>query len=329
MKELVSIGVNDVEIFDGETIRRHNGLPPNTDGVIDGVSFRTLTDVGEFLATVATVNDVHLGEVECGKIVGIAEAAFRVQPGEVPYATYMSEAVIEDMAQRDPDAVIVKGDLTSFGTLEEFEEFRSLYEPAFGDRLTYVRGNHDSYPGNVYANWPIQVIDVPGLRVVLLDTSRDRCASGFLSSDQIDATVATAEQATTPVIVMGHHPLFVEGAFSLDHFDGVNPDDARDFFRAVLPRRNIVAYTAGHTHRCHRVNVEGFVSVEVACVKDFPGAWAEYHVGTRGIAQIVHRASRPDAIAWAEKTRTMFDGFYGTYVMGQLEERCFTLPLER
>ncbi len=329
VSELVAVGVHEVEIIGDGAIYRVGGLDADTAGTIDGVAYRTLPDVGEHLATVTTVNDVHLGEIECGKIVGVVEAAFRVQPGETPYATFMSEAVIEDMRALSPDAVIVKGDLTSFGTRDEFDAFRALYEPAFGDRLTYVRGNHDSYPGEVYADWPVQIVDVPGARIILLDTSRVASGSGYISRDQIDATAAAADEATTPVIVMGHHPLFVDGAMAPERFDGVNPTDSAALLAALLPRRHVVSYSAGHTHRCHRVDVDGLAVTQVACVKDFPGAWAEYHVGTRGIAQTVHRASRPDAVAWAETTRTMFDGFYGAYAMGELRERCFTLPLER
>ena len=78
-----------------------------------------------------------------------------------------------------------------------------------------------------------------------------------------------------------------------DYF-GIDPD-ASDALTAVMLRRPaIVAYTAGHTHR-HRVRLAGGVipSIEVGCVKDFPGTWAEYRVHDGGILQVVHRISTP------------------------------------
>ena len=61
-------------------------------------------------------------------------------------------------------------------------------------------------------------------------------------------------------------------------------------------------------------------------MKDFPGGWAEYRVHERGIAQVFHRAQAPDAVAWAERTRAMFAGYYGPYAMGALEDRSFVIP---
>jgi 3',5'-cyclic AMP phosphodiesterase CpdA len=329
VRELMAVGPTSAELFvDGE-VRRHEGLAPDSDLVIDGVALRTLADVGALLARVVTVNDVHFGEVECGKFDGVASAVFAVGPHERPYPEVMSEAVIADVLAVAPDAVLVKGDLTSFGTLEEYQRFLDFYPSAFGDRLTWVRGNHDSYPGGTYADWPVQVVDVPGLRVVLLDTSRRFEPSGFVGADQVAAVEEAARTAPDTVIVMGHHPLYVPGTDHDRHFDGVRAPDTLELVTAMARHDNVVAYTAGHSHRCRRHELSGVAVVEVACVKDFPGAWAEYLVGTRGVAQVVHRASAPAAVAWAERTRGMFDGYYGAYALGELADRCFVLPRER
>ena len=85
-------------------------------------------------------------------------------------------------------------------------------------------------------------------------------------------------------------------------------------------RPAIVAYTAGHTHR-HRVRLDRrpIPSIEVGCVKDFPGTWAEYRVYDGGILQIVHRMSSPEALAWSEQCRTLYSDFgvdYATYALG-------------
>jgi hypothetical protein len=130
---------------------------------------------------------------------------------------------------------------------------------------------------------------------------------------------------------MGHHQQFVSGATRSPDYFGIDPD-AGDALSDVMRRRPaIVAYAAGHTHR-HRVRwIDGTIpSIEVGCVKDFPGTWAEYRVYDGGILQIVHRMSTPDALAWSEQCRTLYSDFgvdYAAYALGSLEDRCFAIPI--
>src|SRR5437763_1050265 len=91
---------------------RSEWLPP---------SFTTLErPAGRLLATIATANDVHFGEVECGRIGDLGEEELgpilRAEPGDPPYPEVMNGAVIDEMRGLDPDVVVVKGDLTHAGT---------------------------------------------------------------------------------------------------------------------------------------------------------------------------------------------------------------------
>ena len=70
----------------------------------------------------------------------------------------------------------------------------------------------------------------------------------------------------------------------------------------------------------------GVPSVEVGCVKDFPGTWAEYRVYEGGVMQVVHRISSPEALSWSDRCRVIYSDFgidYETYALGSLAERCF------
>jgi hypothetical protein len=67
------------------------------------------------------------------------------------------------------------------------------------------------------------------------------------------------------------------------------------------------------------------VWAEVACVKDYPGAWAEYRVFEGGILQVFHRIAAPDALVWTERTRAMYGGAYHDYAFGALDDRCLLL----
>ncbi len=197
----------------------------------------------------------------------------------------MNRAAVEEMAAAGLAAVVVKGDLTDDGRDEEFAAFEACYRPAFGSRLHVVRGNHDAFRGQRdYAG--DQWLELPGVAVALLDTTIPHAPSGHLSPEQLDWLDAGAAAATVPVLAMGHHQQWTEGERNPEYF-GIDPD-ASDGLTAVISRRPaIVAYTAGHTHR-HRVRpVDGGVpSIEVGCVKDFPGTWAEYRVYDGGILQV-------------------------------------------
>jgi len=155
-----------------------------------------------------------------------------------------------------------------------------------------------------------------------------RHSGGGIAPDQLDWLDAHASAATDPVVVMGHHPMFLDAPGDNPEF--IIPPDAAAALDGVFARRDaIVAYTAGHTHR-HRVQrtPSGIPHVEVGCVKDFPGTWAEYQVYDGGILQIVHRMSSPEALAWSEQCRGLYADFginYTSYGLGRLEDRCFAI----
>jgi 3',5'-cyclic-AMP phosphodiesterase len=51
--------------------------------------------------------------------------------------------------------------------------------------------------------------------------------------------------------------------------------------------------------------------------------WAEYRIYEGAVMQVVHRISSPEALAWTDRTRSMFGGLYPSYSFGSLEDRCF------
>lgn len=324
-----------VVLHDGATEHRFEGLTPDTEYSLVGVAVRTLPrPAGELLCRYATVNDLHFGEVECGKVDDHPEGPIqRVGPGEPPYPETMNRAAAAEMAAIDAAAVIVKGDLTTSGTDEEFAAFEDCYRAAFGERLAVVRGNHDAYqhqPG--YAG--DQRIDLPGVTIALLDTVIAGETNGGITAAQLDWLDELAASADRPVIAMGHHPQWVGGKRKPDYF-GINPDDSEALTAVIARRRSIVAFAAGHTHR-HRVRgltgADGVPTIDVGCVKDFPGTWAEYRVYEGGITQVVHRISAPAALAWSERCRHLLSDFgidYEAYALGALPDRCFNIDLRR
>ena len=328
--ELTTLSDDAAVFFDGPRRIAMEGLNADSAYAFEGVEFRTLPrPPGERLATVTTVNDLHFGETECGRfdIPGIdLGPVLTAEPGADPYPEVMNQGAVAEMAALSPDAVVAKGDLTDASRPEEIDAFLDLYGGAFGARLWWVRGNHDT---GLASAGPRQV-PLPGVILAILDTAEAGLASGRLDAGQLDWLDQVGADADRPVLVFGHHHCWKPGSRARpDTYFGLHPDDSEALVGVVARRRALVGYFAGHTHRnrVRRFPETGAVPwVEVGCVKDFPGTWAEYRIFEGGIVQVSHRIATPEALAWSERCRAMVAGYYPTYAFGQLTDRCFAVP---
>jgi predicted phosphodiesterase len=342
--EVTTVTDDEVVVWVGTEHRRYTGLAHDTVHHLDGIEVRTLPRPGgELVATIATVNDVHFGEAVCGHIEGLESLGPPIdQPNdEPPYPQTMNHAVIDDIEARHRElggdgvsVVVAKGDLTADGTVEQYDEFLAAYHQRLGHRLVHVRGNHDAYHGGEFAAWPTQRVDVGGATLAVLDTTIPGKASGQVTDDQVAwLDELAAPTHGPPVLVFGHHHVWDPDSNERpDDYFGVHPDRS-DLLVGLFARRSRLAgWFAGHTHRnrVRRFAATGLVPwVEVACTKDFPGAWAEYRIYEGGVVQAMRRATSESAVAWAERTRTLFGGLYPRYAFGGLADRCFTVVTNR
>lgn len=312
---------------------------PTADGRSTEITVRTLPRPGgNLLSTFATVNDVHFGELVAGQVDDHHEGPLRrVPPGSEPYPEVMNRAAADEMAAMDPDAVIVKGDLSLDGQPDEWAAFEQCYRNPFGDRLHVVRGNHDGYR-HQDAYGGDQRIDLDGITIALLDTVIPGATTGDITEAQIEWLGDLVADTDRPVMVMGHHQQWIAGADTSpeeakrsDDYFGLHPDGSDRLDAACARHRSIIAYSSGHTHR-HRVRTmtrAGIASIEVGCTKDFPGTWAEHRVYETGVVHVVHRMSSAEALAWSESCRHLYADFgidYATYALGELPDRCFVIP---
>lgn len=330
--EVTTVADDEVVIYDGADVRRYESLAPDTAHDLDGVTVRTQPRPGsELLCRFATVNDVHFGETECGILEGYdLGPVFRSEPGDDPYPEVMNRGAIEEISALDPAAVVVKGDLTAWGTVAEYERFLEFYSDAFGSKLHHVRGNHDAYYGGTFAADAPYVVDVPGARLAVIDTTIPRSESGQVTASTLEWLEDVAASATNdgvPLLVFGHHHVWSPLSKRREaRYFGISPDDSDRLIDLAARRPAFAGYFAGHTHRnrVRRFPATGNKPwVEVACVKDFPGTWAEYRVFDGGVMQVHRRISTDEALAWSEKTRAMFGGVYTDYALGNLEDRNF------
>jgi predicted phosphodiesterase len=288
---------------------------------------RTLVHpAGRLLATVASANDVHFGETECGRTGDPATDAIgpilRSAPGARPYPEVMNGAVVDEMLALDPDAVVVKGDLTDSGRAEEYDAFLACYG-RLGARMHHVRGNHDAMrdPQLARCDAPYAV-QLDGVVLAVLDTTVPGRVGGALPPTQRDWLDELAAGTPDPVLVFAHHP-----SFNPDPHYSLAAADHEALLALIARRENIAGYLSGHTHSNHVVRdprARDVPCVEVACAKDYPGAWAEYRVYEGGYTQVMRRTAAPAAREWSELGRTMIQGIYRDLVLGTIDDRCFT-----
>ena len=327
--ELTTVSTDYAVLHDGETKTVLDTLQPDTDYQCQGIEFRTLPSLGKELSRFTTVNDVHFGEAICGVTNTPNQGPTYKSPANDPHPEFMSRAAVEEMQQVKPDAVLVKGDLTTKGTQAEFQLFLDCYHSAFNENLYYVTGNHDAYRDEPIHSQTSSRIDLNGVTLAMIDTVRPGLTGGTCYDRDIDWLDELAQSTTQPILVFGHHQLWAPATphRSEDYF-GIQPDESEKLINLFARRPSLRGYFSGHTHR-NRVRQFSATGdrpwVEVACVKDFPGSWAEYRVFDGGILQIHHRISTPQALAWTEKTRNMYGGTYFKYAFGQLSDRCFVV----
>jgi Icc protein len=306
---------------------RVDGVEPT--GLLPGQLTTLTRPAGKLLATFATVNDVHFGEVECGRLGTPEELGpiLSVGPGEEPYPNVMNAGAIEEIDALDPDAVLVKGDLTDRGTEEEYQAFLDAYTK-LGPRMFHTRGNHDAMVSDTIAVNAPRTIELAGVTLAVLDTVRPGSEHGRVTADQLEWLDGVAAESSAPVLVFGHHhPWDPSSSERNAHYFGINPDDSEALCAVIARHEGIAGYFAGHTHRNrvrHFEAARDVPIVEIACVKDYPGTWAEYRVYEGGYTQLARRIATPAAMAWTEQTRAMFAGLYRDYALGRQGDRCFT-----
>jgi predicted phosphodiesterase len=326
--ELTTVTDTEAVLHDGQRVVRVDGLRPGKEHTIEGVTFRTLDrPPGDRLATVATISDVHIGETECGRYEGVnLGPPLRAEPDEPPYPETMARAAAAEMTASDIDVLVVKGDLTAQGAASELATFLDIFAGPLGDRLHWVKGNHDvSARSELDPRPSTELVDVPGARLALLDTAVPGQVGGRVSEEQLAWLDDVGAEADTPVLVFGHHPLFDHASFTA----GINAEDSDRLVELFVRRTALAGYFAGHTHRnlVRRLPASGDVPwAEVGATKDYPGVWAEYRVYDGAVMQVVHRISSPEALSWTDRTRAMFGGLYPSYAFGSLADRCYLLP---
>ena len=168
------------------------------------------------------------------------------------------------------DLVIVTGDLTDFGTAEEYHRFRGIMAPLEIPYLA-VPGNHDDREAMrtgfsdcdwMPSNGPIQWMkDLPDFAVVALDTHVPGAPHGHLTEASLDFLEGCLSGLSAkPVLVGLHHPPFLTGIHGMDIQHLRNSDALRE---SLNGHPGEVRLVCGHVHR-HAAKLFGDVVCLIA-----------------------------------------------------------------
>lgn len=161
-----------------------------------------------------------------------------------------------EKAGRRPEAIVFTGDLADKGEPEAYVRLRRIVEPAaerLGAKVIWVMGNHDARPAfrsGLLDTEPTQdsvdaVVDVNGLRIIVLDSTVPGFHHGLISDEQLAwLTDVLAEPAPHGTLLALHHPP-VPGL--LDAIESVELKEQHRL-ETVLAGTDVRGILAGHLH---------------------------------------------------------------------------------
>ncbi len=287
---------------------------------------------GERLARFATMSDLHLGSTKFGLVKKLRE-----KNAEIPHPMRCAVAAGNEAQAWGAEQLILKGDLTHHTRADEWPQLEELVR-GFQVPYLFTLGNHDRQPkkkgidtdkglANAGLDFsPVDSIDLPGIRIVVADTTIPTKGHGQ-TSKITDEVVGLLSSSDTPVFLGIHHHF---EQFVLPWFwpPGIPTWEGLPFLKAIRAANHRLMVSCGHTHRNRAYTRKGVLISEVASPKDFPGVWAGYTVYEGGIAQTVRRVATPSAIAWTDNTRKAVGGIWSMWAPGYLDQRCFSHPWE-
>ena len=304
------------------------------------LSARTLAPLpGDELCRVATVSDLHLGSRAFGHRGTITDPSDH----PVPHPIRCAQAALDEAVAWGADRIVAKGDLTERASPAEWRTYAELVHP-LPVPVDAQPGNHDhgprGLPGHLLPEQaaevfdlsiarPLLVRDLPGLRLLIVDSTRPGRNDGTIRPvlpDVLDA-VADADRSGG-VLVTLHHQLLPH-RIPEGWPPGIPHAESLAFLDALGAAHPHALVTSGHTHRHRRWGRAGVVATQVGSTKDFPGVWGGYVVHEGGIRQIVRRTQHPDAIGWTDHSRIAAFGAWEHAAPGRLDARCFNVAWGR
>ncbi len=300
----------------------------DADGRRSSLTARTLTPPpGEVLSRLATVSDLHIGAGHWGFLRTMVDLSGHSEPA----ATRCARGAIAEAVAWGADRLVIKGDAAHHRRPDHFAKLGDLLDDFPDLPMTLIPGNHD-VDGTTEMDIPevvghralpmtrsVAIDDMPGLRVVSLDTAIERRGIGTLLPHG-DAAIDAVSEVSHGALVLLHHQI-QRHRYPTHHPAGIGKAEGLDFLQRLGRANPSTWVSSGHTHR-NRARTVGPVQLsEVASTRDWPGVWAGYEVREGGITQTVRRVESHDAVTWHEYSRGAVFGVWSVWAQGALSQR--------
>ena len=271
------------------------------------LAFRTpLPPPGDECYRFATISDLHVGEATFGYLHTITDDDLLD-----PHPVRCTRAAIAEAAAWGAQRLLVKGDVVDQAHPAPWQVAGELLAAA-PMPVDIIPGNHEKKrrrtidAGVALGRVGLDVvegvatIDVPGLRIVLLDSAQIGDDRGRLAHLQ-DELAATLRSTSGGALVAMHHQV-QRGVLPTSYPLGVPHDEGRRVLDSIATAHPATFITSGHVHRNRRWHHGPLVLTTVGSVKDYPGVWGGYVVHEGGIRQVTRRVAEPAAIGWTERS---------------------------
>jgi Icc-related predicted phosphoesterase len=282
---------------------------------------------GPPLARIATISDLHLGEVGFGLVKEIRDTSNLAEP----YPLRCAKAAVREATAWGADLLVIKGDITELGLPDHWELFDELLADITIPVMA-IPGNHDTFgnPGSLNAadqlrrrglfSDEVTTLDMPGVRIAAADTTTPGHTWGRIRhlSERLTAAVDTE----LPTVLFLHHHLethFYPRIWPL----GTPKRQGLEVLNELVVANPDLLVSSGHTHRNRARRHSTAVLTEVSATKDHPGVWAGYVAHAGGIRQVVRRVAEPSCLEWNDRTHAAVGGIWGKWSPGRLDERSF------
>lgn len=318
--------------------------------------FRTLPrPEGRRLATIAVLNDMHVGEHCSGTIQTVNGESYPPCFTGDDYAYRMTRAAVREIRELEPDLLVANGDLTDRGRPDEMRRALALLRSAKVPLLV-TRGNHDrrfpeagaacgadgdcmraqAFPGHAAGDHALVSASRVGRRVgvVGLDSCDPDSGEGRLDLGgqlaYLDRTLAAfRREGRIPLAFWHHHTALPANATHPPPVVfGVNPlRGGLDAVR-IVGRHRVPLVMHGHTHRNYLARdplARRTWFLENGAAKEYPGGYALLHVYEDTIVRTFERPIDPFVRSWVQTSARQIYGRQPAYTRGPLATRSFAL----
>ena len=159
--------------------------------------------------------------------------------------------VVREVNDLKPDAIIITGDLTNEGLINEYKECKKLVSKLKTKKIITISGNHD-YRNTGYLAFkkffPFKTINELGSEVVVIRVGtarpdRNEGEVGYRQNLWLERTMIKYKDRVK-ILAMHHHLVGIPDTGS----DRVTAIDAGDVLRTIL-QTNVDIVLCGHKHR--------------------------------------------------------------------------------